>query len=64
IGLLGGAHCVGMCGPLVMIYSKNMKSRRFAFVARQHVLLNLGRVTIYMVLGAVSGFAGTILEAF
>jgi sulfite exporter TauE/SafE len=28
IGLLGGAHCIGMCGPLVTIYSKQMNSPR------------------------------------
>jgi len=25
IGLFGGAHCVGMCGPLVTMYSERMK---------------------------------------
>lgn len=63
IGLLGGAHCIGMCGPLVMIYSRNMEGHGSKFVARQHALLNFGRVTIYAVLGAVFGFAGTILGA-
>jgi len=24
IGVLGGAHCIGMCGPLVTMYSKQM----------------------------------------
>jgi len=28
IGLLGGAHCIGMCGPLVTIYSGKMGERR------------------------------------
>jgi sulfite exporter TauE/SafE len=28
IGLLGGAHCIGMCGPLVTIYSKQMDTPR------------------------------------
>jgi len=28
IGLLGGAHCIGMCGPLVTIYASNMNPPR------------------------------------
>lgn len=28
IGLLGGAHCIGMCGPLVTIYASNMNAAR------------------------------------
>ncbi|OYR80723.1 hypothetical protein DJ84_14905, partial [Halorubrum ezzemoulense] len=24
IGLLGGAHCIGMCGPLVTVYASRM----------------------------------------
>lgn len=28
IGLLGGAHCIGMCGPLVTIYANNMNAAR------------------------------------
>ena len=26
IGLLGSLHCLGMCGPLVMAYSLNIKN--------------------------------------
>lgn len=28
IGLLAGAHCIGMCGPLVTIYASNMNATR------------------------------------
>lgn len=28
IGLLGGAHCIGMCGPLVTIYASKMEPAR------------------------------------
>jgi sulfite exporter TauE/SafE len=28
IGILGGAHCIGMCGPLVTIYASNMDPAR------------------------------------
>jgi len=61
IGLLGGAHCIGMCGPLVTIYSRQMGSRETVFLARQHVLLNLGRVTVYAALGGLLGLLGSVL---
>jgi sulfite exporter TauE/SafE len=25
VGLLGGAHCIGMCGPLVPLYASRMR---------------------------------------
>jgi len=28
IGLLGGAHCIGMCGPLVTVYAGRMREGR------------------------------------
>ena len=28
VGLLGGAHCIGMCGPLVTIYASKMDPKR------------------------------------
>jgi len=28
IGLFGGAHCLGMCGPLITMYSEKMEGAR------------------------------------
>ncbi|AQL44702.1 hypothetical protein BV210_18270 (plasmid) [Halorientalis sp. IM1011] len=49
IGLLGGAHCIGMCGPLVATYAERMETDdRWSgaltlYEVRQHTLFNLGR---------------------
>lgn len=65
VGLLGGAHCIGMCGPLLTIYSGQMtkdSSRNSGhlsvFEVRQHFLFNTGRTVSYAVLGGVFGFVG------
>ena len=66
VGLLGGAHCIGMCGPLIALYSErmNVSSRRPDALSlgevRQHALFNLGRTASYTVMGAVFGLAGSV----
>ena len=71
IGLLGGAHCIGMCGPLVTIYAAKMDDRRpgppartdtlTTYEVRQHALFNLGRTASYATLGAIFGAIGSLL---
>lgn len=66
IGLLGGAHCLGMCGPLVTMYSERMQpSSRddmlILFEVRQHALFNLGRTGSYAVLGGAFGLVGALV---
>ncbi|MDR5673959.1 Sulfite exporter TauE/SafE [Halalkaliarchaeum sp. AArc-CO] len=65
IGLLGGAHCIGMCGPLVTIYAGRMDERisepgerLTVFEVRQHGLFNLGRAASYTAIGAAFGALG------
>lgn len=66
IGLLGGAHCVGMCGPLVTTYADRMReSGRHSDdltvgQVRQHALFNLGRAASYTVIGGLFGLAGSV----
>ncbi len=66
IGLLGGAHCIGMCGPLVTTYADRMRDsdrhRNDLTVkqVRQHALFNLGRAASYTVIGALFGLAGSL----
>lgn len=55
-GLLGSAHCVGMCGGFVMSVGSGGGGRRRA-LARQLIYAS-GRVTVYALLGAVAGFIG------
>ena len=67
IGLLGGAHCLGMCGPLVTTYADRLRedgARRDLVttrMVRQHALFNLGRAASYAVLGGLFGLLGTLV---
>jgi len=54
-GLASGLHCLQMCGPIVLSYSLPL-ARAGAW--RAHLLYNSGRITTYMLLGAVSGLLG------
>ncbi|WP_076148613.1 sulfite exporter TauE/SafE family protein [Natrinema saccharevitans] len=74
IGLLGGAHCIGMCGPLVTMYAEQMSSRPdretattgsqnrrghlTPYEVRQHALFNLGRTLSYALIGGAFGAFG------
>ncbi|WP_296260998.1 MULTISPECIES: sulfite exporter TauE/SafE family protein [unclassified Pseudomonas] len=58
LGLLGGGHCLGMCGGLMgaltLAIPREQRSRRF------HLLLayNLGRICSYACAGLLIGMAG------
>lgn len=65
IGVLAGAHCLGMCGPLVGLYADRMAAsadrRRESltlYEVRQHALFNGGRVVGYGVVGFLFGLLG------
>ncbi len=65
VGLLGGAHCIGMCGPLLTIYSGKMnkgsaktKNHLTVYEVRQHFLFNTGRTISYAILGGLFGLVG------
>ena len=75
IGLLGGVHCVGMCGGIVGAFSvagpavkafpiavvTQTRSVAFAPEGSLRVLaFNLGRIASYMVAGALAGLLGSI----
>lgn len=64
IGLLGGAHCLGMCGPLVTLYSDRLgddPDRADWREIRQHLLFNCGRTVSYAVIGALMGALGQLV---
>jgi len=59
VGLLGGTHCVGMCGGIVGALTVPLPGS----VVRQwpiHLAYNLGRVATYVGLGALMGALGTV----
>ena len=75
IGLLGGVHCVGMCGGIVSAFSVATPSRRpfpVAIVTRTRwislaadgglrvLAFNAGRIGSYMIAGAIAGVLGSV----
>ena len=77
IGILGGAHCIGMCGPLVTMYADRMTPRTdgganaahrrdrashlTTYEVRQHALFNVGRAASYTLVGAAFGALGGLV---
>lgn len=64
VGLLGGAHCLGMCGPLVTMYGDSVADSDrgpTTRALRQHALFNAGRTVSYATLGAAMGAIGAVL---
>lgn len=58
-------HCIGMCGGIVAIYSaRRPAAANTGWLRRTTSLVpvHLGRVTTYTILGALMGFAGSLLE--
>lgn len=54
-GLLGGAHCAGMCGGIVAAMSLQGGQRQpFSF----HLAYSAGRLTSYTMAGALAGLVG------
>lgn len=58
IGLMGGAHCAGMCGGIVSALTVQLPGQRPAWPL--HLAYNLGRITSYGVAGAIMGAIGSI----
>ncbi len=60
----GAGHCLGMCGALSVNISFAVpeQDRRQRALLRWHALVNLGRVSGYAVLGALSGGLGAVFQ--
>ena len=71
IGLLGSLHCLGMCGPLIMAYSLNIKTPAIQTVRPgpaswgkgvfHHLAFHSGRIIIYVISGALAAGFFTIV---
>lgn len=60
LGVLGSAHCLAMCGPLILAVGARRQgspARRLLHVGTYHA----GRVAMYALLGVVVGTAGSAL---
>ena len=64
-GLVGSLHCLGMCGPLVVAYSLQLRPKGNAATSplalapwssglRHHLMFHLGRIATYGILGALA----------
>lgn len=65
LGFLGSfGHCVGMCGPITVAFSLSQKqSQHKGLPLRFHILLNVGRVISYALVGAGIGALGSVVVA-
>ena len=67
VGLLGGVHCVGMCGGIVGALTFGLaKERRdrIGSMMPYQLAYNLGRITSYTVAGALMGALGLLIVQF
>ena len=58
IGLLGGTHCVGMCGGIVSALTVQLPGQKPAWSL--HLAYNVGRITSYGLAGALMGFLSSL----
>lgn len=65
LGFLGSfGHCAGMCGPLALSFTlSNQDEKRWLASFGFHLLLNLGRILGYGLVGYVLGGFGSLLLA-
>ncbi|MDH4137295.1 MAG: sulfite exporter TauE/SafE family protein [Anaerolineae bacterium] len=60
-GLLGSlGHCLGICGPLVLMVGLQLRARELAALPH-HILYHSARIAIYALLGAGVGALGSLL---
>lgn len=60
-GLLGSAHCVGMCGGLAL--SMGTASIGWKRNLSRQLVFSFGRIATYSTMGAIAGFVGARLNA-
>ncbi len=53
---VGFGHCIGMCGPIVVTFSLNLKEKN---ILAPQLLYHLGRITTYTLLGGVVAAVGS-----
>lgn len=65
LGFLGSfGHCVGMCAPLTVAFSlSQQQGNDKGLPLRFHILLNLGRIISYALVGAGIGALGSLVIA-
>ncbi|WP_321527965.1 sulfite exporter TauE/SafE family protein [Sedimenticola selenatireducens] len=64
VGLLGGVHCIGMCGGIVSALTFGLPETSRGSVTAQlpfQLAYNLGRLISYVIAGAIMGGLGVLL---
>ncbi|MBD2136566.1 sulfite exporter TauE/SafE family protein [Anabaena sp. FACHB-1237] len=68
LGFLGSfGHCFGMCGPLTVAFSLSQQQensiwqKQLQTQLKFHILLNLGRILSYSLVGTIIGVVGSVL---
>ena len=64
IAFLGSfGHCIGMCGGIVIAYSSTKIDNSWSKLKQSlsHILYAIGRVSTYVILGAIFGYAGSVV---
>ncbi|MDG6774474.1 sulfite exporter TauE/SafE family protein [Thiomicrorhabdus sp. ZW0627] len=64
VGLLGGIHCLGMCGGVVgaLTFGLNVNVQQsWLRMLPYQLAYNLGRISSYMLIGALFGYLGSTL---
>jgi len=60
-GLFGSGHCLGMCGPIVLLLENpQLQVTDFKSTIRR-LIYNAGRGLFYLLLGTIAGAAGLVL---
>ncbi len=64
LGLFSAPHCAGMCGGIVAALGTSAASQNLYHALQSSVTYNLGRVTMYVLLGAVMGTLGMTFQQY
>ncbi len=60
VGLLGGTHCIAMCGGIVSALTLQQSSTPAHPAWALHLSYNLGRISSYVLAGAIMGAIGSL----
>lgn len=61
MGLAGGVHCIGMCGPIASAFT--FATPKNANQAPYIMAYNIGRILSYTLAGAITGYLSSIFTA-
>lgn len=59
LGIAGSLHCIGMCGPIALALPRGEGG--VVTLVGGRVLYQVGRISVYMLLGMLAGLGGSIV---